>query len=304
MNGLATRGLVKRYGTTEALRGLDLEVPAGSIYGLVGPNGSGKTTALEILVGLRRPTAGSVDAGEVGSRIVYCPDAPEFDSWLTAAEVIRLSAGLMGARPGREAVEAVLARVGLENAAGRKAGGFSRGMLSRLNLAAALICEPTLLVADEPAAALDPAGRWEIIELLGKLAGSTTVIVSSHDLHDVQRVCDHVGILTRGSLAYQGTLRELLERAGTAIRVVVREPSAPVKAALAAASWVRSVQDEGPGTFLVEVSDPGAAEEGLPVVLASCGARLVETGPAEGSLQDIFFQLTGTGPARAAEEGA
>lgn len=302
--GLSTTGLVKRYGTIQALAGIDLEVLPGSVYGLVGPNGSGKTTALELIVGLRRPSAGLIDVGGIGERVAYCPDAAEFDPWLTASEVVTLSAGLIGRNVDDAKVKGALAQVGLGDATNRKVGGFSRGMLSRLNLGAALVCEPTLLVADEPAAALDPAGRWEVIELLGSLAGRTTVIVSSHNLNDVQRICDRVGVLAAGRLVYQGALRELLERAATALRVVVRQPTAPVVEALAAASWVTGVREEQPGVLIVEVSAMDAAEEGLPVVLAASGARLVEAGPAEGSLQEVFFQLTGTGPAGAgAQEG-
>jgi ABC-2 type transport system ATP-binding protein len=298
LSGLRTVGLVKMYGAIEALRGIDLDIPSGVVYGLVGPNGSGKTTALEILAGLRRSTAGSLDLGVSREDVAYCPDAAEFESWLTALEVLDLAAGLVGRPQGRVALERMLERVGLGAAANRRVGGFSRGMRSRLGLAAGLIGEPKLLIADEPAAALDPAGRWEIIDLLAGLAGSLTLVISSHDLADVQRICDRIGVLTQGQLVYQGGVAELLAKAAPALRVTVRPPANRLLAALQAATWVGSVREEEPGELRIEVNDPDRAEIELPAVIADANARLVEVGRAGVSLQDIFFELTATGPNR------
>jgi ABC-2 type transport system ATP-binding protein len=295
---LRTFGLAKVYGTTEALAGIDLEVPAGAVYGLVGPNGSGKTTAFEILAGLRRPSAGRIELGVAQDSVAYCPDAAEFEPWLTAVEVLGVAAGLLGRSRSRAALSEMLERVGLTDSANRRVGGFSRGMRSRLGLAAGLIGEPKLLIADEPAAALDPAGRWEIIDLLAALAGSVTVLVSSHDLADVERICDRIGVLAKGQLVYQGAVTELIAKAAPALRVVVRPPAGKLLAALAAAPWVRSVSEGEPGELRIDIGDPDAAEVHLPEVLAACGVRLVEVGRAGVSLQDIFFQLTATGPYR------
>jgi ABC-2 type transport system ATP-binding protein len=298
VSALRTTGLAKAYGATQALAGIDLDVPAGAVYGLVGPNGSGKTTALELIAGLRRPTAGRVQLGVARASVAYCPDAAEFEPWLTALEVLGLAAGLLGRRPTQAALGDLLERVGLSAAAHRRVGAFSRGMRSRLGLAAGLIGEPSLLIADEPAAALDPAGRWEIIDLIAALAGATTVVVSSHDLADVERICDRIGVLVAGRLVYQGPVRDLLAQATSALRIVVRPPADRVRAALAAAPWVRSLREEQPGELVVDTDDPAAAEADLPRRLADCDARLVEVGRAGVSLQDIFFELTATGPAR------
>jgi ABC-2 type transport system ATP-binding protein len=188
--------------------------------------------------------------------------------------------------------------VGLADAADRRVGGFSRGMRSRLGLAAGLIGEPELLIADEPAAALDPAGRREIIDLIAGLAGPVTLVVSSHDLADVERICDPIGVLANGRLVYEGAVANLLARAAPALHIVVRPPAGRLRAALASASWVRALREEEPGELVVEVGDPALAEQDLPRLLARCEARLVEVGRAGVSLQDVFFELTATGPAR------
>ncbi len=268
------------------------------MYGLVGPNGSGKTTALEILAGLRRPSAGRIELGVAKDFVAYCPDTAEFEPWLTAIEVLDVAAGLLGRPRSRAALDDTLELVGLADSVDRRVGGFSRGMRSRLGLATGLIGEPKLLIADEPAAALDPAGRWEVIDILAALAGSVTVIVSSHDLADVQRICDRIGVLAKGRLVYQGAVAELLVMASPALRLVVRPPADRLLAALVAAPWVRSVKEEEPGELRIDVGDPDAAEVQLPGVLVECGVRLVEVGRAGVSLQDIFFELTATGPYR------
>ena len=296
MNALSTTNLMKRYGATQALAGIDLAIPAGSIYGLVGPNGSGKTTALEILAGLRRPTSGKVELSVDRADLAYCPDVGDFEPWLTAAEVLESASGLLGRPQRRAKIDAMLDRVGLASAANRRVGGFSRGMRSRLGLAAGLIGEPKFLIADEPAAALDPAGRWEIIDLLASLAGSMTVLVSSHDLADVERICDQIGVLVKGRLVYQGGLTDLLARAAPALQVVVRPPADQLVSAIAATAWARSVAETEPGVIRIDVVDPAAAERELPQLLATSGSHLVEVGRAGVSLQDIFFELTGTGP--------
>ena len=303
MSGLRTQGLFKTYGSTHALDGIDLDIPAGAVYGLVGPNGSGKTTALEILAGLRHPTAGTVELGVPSAAVAYCPDTPEFEPWLTAQEVLAVSAGLLGIVRTRTDLGDTLERVGLADAADRRVGGFSRGMRSRLGLAAGLIGLPQLLIADEPAAALDPAGRWEIIDVLAALAGAVTVVVSSHDLTDVQRVCDRIGVLAKGRLVYQGAVSDLLARAAPALSVVVRPPTGELLRLLAAAPWVRAVSEPEAGHLRIDVRDPAAAEIHLASLLADAEARLLEVGRAGVGLEDIFFELTETGPHRAHSRG-
>ncbi len=276
-----------------ALRSVDLDVPTGSLYGLIGPNGSGKTTLLEILAGLRHPSAGEVQLGVSRGAISYCPDVAEFEPWLSALELLQVALGLLGRRRPCQELEQILDRVGLAEVARRRVGGFSRGMTTRLNIAAALVAEPEVLLIDEPATALDPAGRGEVLSLLASLAPPTTVVLSSQDLCEVEAICGHVGILANGSLLYQGPLADLLAGAARSRwQVVVRPPSEPIIAALGATSWVSSVEELAPGELEFSAPDPGDVEANLAGVLAACGARVVSISPVRPSLEEVFLALT------------
>jgi ABC-2 type transport system ATP-binding protein len=291
---VSTRGLGKRYGGVTALDDVDLTVPGGSVYGLVGPNGAGKTTLLSILAGLRRPTAGHVELAVPRERMAVVPDSPSFEPWLTAREVVTLARSLAGLAPDPEPVAGVLRRAGLDDAADRRTGGFSRGMLQRLGLAAAMAGDPALLVLDEPAAALDPAGRRDVLDLVASLRGGTTVIFSSHILADVQQVCDTIGILRAGRLLFQGTTRDLLVgRAAAAYSVRLRPPAGPAADALEREPWVTTVERPADDRLRVTVSSTDAAEAGLPRVLADAGARVIAIAPTEADLEHVFLELTG-----------
>jgi len=188
---IEAKKISKRYGTTLALDAVDLSVRRGSVYGLVGPNGAGKTTLLGVLAGLRIPTEGTYTVS--ASRVAVLPDTPKFDPWMTAREVVDLSHSLALPEGDPGAIDAVLERTGLHHVAQRRVGGFSRGMLQRLGLAAAVVGDPELLLLDEPAAALDPAGRREVLDMVNDLRGDSTVVFSSHILDDVEAVCDAIG---------------------------------------------------------------------------------------------------------------
>jgi ABC-2 type transport system ATP-binding protein len=288
-----THGLTKSYGPVTALTGVDLRVPDGAVYGLVGPNGSGKTTLLEIVAGLRRPTSGELSRSYPREAVGYCPDVAEFEPWLTATEVLQVALGLLGCRRTDEQLSDLLHRVGIGDAADRHVGGFSRGMTTRLNLAAGLVADPGLLLVDEPTSALDPSGRIEILQLISSLAPSATVVISSHDLAEVEAVCTHVGILAVGRLRYQGSLTGLL--AGTAQLtwyVAVRPPADAVLQALRRAPWVCSVQEPHPGELELVAADAAQVETELPRLLATCNARVLSFSVAQRNLQDAFLALT------------
>jgi ABC-2 type transport system ATP-binding protein len=289
---LQTVGLTKRYGRHTALSDVDLAVAAGSVYGLVGPNGAGKTTLLRILAGLRRPTGGEVHIGVPRQRVAVLPDTPQFDPWLTGREVVALAAGLAAAQAAGR-VDDVLRDAGLGEAAGRRVGGYSRGILQRLGLAATLVGDPELLLLDEPASALDPAGRREVLGLIAHLRGRATVVLSSHILADVQEVCDTVGILRAGRLLYQGPLDSLLVgHKVPAYRVHLRSPVAPVATALHDQDWVTDISEDGGRWLRVAVRSLADAERRLPAALAGCGARLISLAPEAADLQDVFLELT------------
>jgi len=288
---VGTRAVTKRYGDVVALDRVDLEVPRGVVYGLVGPNGAGKTTLLDILAGLRLPSDGDVRVETTSVGVL--PDTPQFDRWLTGREVVDLARTLAGGRVPESAVDEVLDVAGLTEAAHRKVRGYSRGMLQRLGLAAAVVGKPDILLLDEPAAALDPAGRREVLDLVGELSGPSTVVFSSHILDDVQEVCDVIGILRRGELVYQGSMKDLLARYATNHYIVrVRCGTNMVAEEMIAQPWVSATAAGPDGEVLVTVTDVDAAERGLVRVLASLDVPIVSVNPVSTSLEEIFLEVT------------
>ena len=290
---ISTQGLRKVYGATVALDDVDLVVERGSVYGLVGPNGAGKSTLIGVLAGLRRPTAGSVRVDVPRQAVAVMPDTPQFEPWLTAREVVDLARALVSPALPVSRTDDALAEAGLSDVAGRRVGGFSRGMLQRLGIAATIVGDPELLVMDEPCSALDPVGRYEVLELVGRLGRERTVLFSSHILADIQRVCDTVGVLRQGRLLHQGPLEALLtERVAPAYLVRVRSELEPLVAALRAKPWVRGAATVGRGELRVEVASIAEAETGLVTVLAQVGARVVSVEPAAADLESVFLEIT------------
>ncbi len=288
-----TAGLTKRYRDHTALTDVDLAVPTGGVYGLVGPNGAGKTTLLSLLLGLRRPTSGTLHLAVDRTSIAAVPDTPQFDPWLTAREVVELSRHLLDPTLPTARVAQALERTGLADAADRRCGGFSRGMLQRLGLAAAVVGEPELLLLDEPASALDPAGRRDVLDLVSALGSEATVLFSSHILADVQQVSDTVGILRDGALLFQGPLDELLVgRAAPAVRVHVRGDAAALAQTLQNRPWVSHLDVDGPHVLRVITDNPEHAEVELVPALAAAGARVVSLTPERGDLEQVFLELT------------
>jgi ABC-2 type transport system ATP-binding protein len=289
---LTTTALTRDYGG-RGLFGVDISVPRGSVYGLVGLNGAGKTTLLSIVSGVRRAGRGSVHLDVPRSRIAVCPDVPEFDGWLTGYEVVDLARSLVAPQADSAAVLSALHAAGLADSAGRRVAGFSRGMLQRLGLACALVGDPELLILDEPMSALDPAGRAEMLAIVAAMRGRRTVIFSSHILADVQRVADQVGILRDGRLLYQGPTRDLIDtylKPSWLLRVAGE--LAPVTAAMAGQPWATRVEAVGPDSLRIDAATIEAGERGIPAVVAGCAARQVSCEPAEADLESAFLTLT------------
>ena len=286
---IVTTALSKRYGEHLALDDVALHVPEGSVYGLAGRNGAGKTTLIGILAGLRAATSGEVRIDAPTERVAVLADAPRFDPWLTGREVVALAQHLTD--PTGD-VDGVLEQAGLTEAAGRRVGGYSRGMLQRLGVAAAIVGRPRLLLLDEPASALDPQGRREVLDLIARLRGTATVLFSSHILGDVQEVCDTVGVLDHGRLRFQGPIDELLVgAAGPRYVVRLRGPVDHVAHALKAHPWVTHVET-GSEELTVGVTALEYAEAELPRALAAADALVVSLGPEELTLERAFLALT------------
>jgi ABC-2 type transport system ATP-binding protein len=211
-------GLRKRYRRQTAVDGVSFTVGRGEVLGLLGPNGAGKTTVIKILLGLVRPDAGDVlllgrraRDPQARARVGYLPELFRYQPWLTAAEVLALHVRLAGVSVPDEERRECLGTVGLADRAADRVGGFSKGMQQRLGLAVALVARPELVVLDEPTSALDPIGRADVRDLLLSLkARQVAVLLNSHLIGEVERVCDRVVILDKGQVAASGTLAELL----------------------------------------------------------------------------------------------
>lgn len=220
MEILNISGLHKSFGEKQVLKGLNLSVPTHSIFGFVGKNGAGKTTAMKTVLGLLRADRGEITVA--GERVVfgetatnrflgYLPDVPEFYSFLTPTEYLKLCGESLGMSSSAivSRSEELLQLVGLATDANRRVKGFSRGMKQRLGIAQALLGNPRLLICDEPTSALDPIGRKEILDVLQSVKEHTTVLFSTHILSDVERICTDVAFLHDGVIAMQGSVSQL-----------------------------------------------------------------------------------------------
>jgi ABC-type multidrug transport system ATPase subunit len=305
MSQLAVRtdGLSKRFGSQTVVDAIDLAVPTGSVYGFLGPNGSGKTTTIRMLLGLVAPTAGGVEllgasmprhAAEVLPAVGALVEGPAFHPYLSGrANLLRLDAADRTAEPrtARERVDAALDRVGLLAAAGKRYRAYSLGMRQRLAIASALLTPKDLLVLDEPTNGLDPQGTREVRQLVGSLAGDgTTVLVSSHLLGEVDQMCTHLGVMHVGRLVAQGSSAELRDRGATEATVETDQPD----------QAARVMRELG----LSEVHTARTSATGLlgqvapeKVVAACVHAGVGVTGFRVGrpTLEDVFVSLTGEG---------
>jgi ABC-2 type transport system ATP-binding protein len=301
---IATRGLTKQFrGGQVAVDDLSLDVPVGSVYGFLGPNGSGKTTTIRMLLGLIAPTAGSHQvlgvtmpdgAAAVLPRVGSLVEGPAFHSFLSGrANLARCDAADRTADP-RTAparIAAALDRVGLSAAAGKRYRAYSLGMKQRLAIAAALLRPRDLLILDEPTNGLDPQGTREVRALIRQIAADgTTVFVSSHLLAEVEQICSHVGVMRAGRLAFEGTLDEL--RGRDAARICVRTPDAALAATVLSGMELAGVQDDGGEVSAVLGT---ALPEDICARLVHAGVRVAGLTTPRPSLEDLFVELTGEG---------
>jgi ABC-2 type transport system ATP-binding protein len=272
---LAARGLTKRYGPTEALGGVDVEVGEGELVGLLGPNGAGKSTLVKIACGLVRPSAGTAEvcgspAGSRGARAAlgYLAELFRFPGWASAEEVLVLHQRLAGSHGGETERTELLQLVGLLDARTRKVEEMSKGMQQRLGIAQALVGSPRLLLLDEPTSALDPVGRRTVRRLLEELRErGTSVLLNSHLLSEVELVCDRVVILSGGKVAAAGAPHELAKASGVEIET---------------ASGIRRIA--------------GATREDVPKLVAdlvAAGEPIYGVRVVTSSLEDVYLHAVG-----------
>jgi ABC-2 type transport system ATP-binding protein len=303
-------GLTKTYSgpfgraAVEALRGVDLEVPRGTAFGLIGLNGAGKTTLIKILLGIVRPSAGSIrlldgDPNDpaVRARIGYLPERLALPQTWTPPAFLASVARLKGLRGFRDEIERQLARVGLASDADRRIGGFSKGMKQRLGLAAALLGAPELLVLDEPSDGVDPLGRVEIRKMLAEeRSRGATLLLNSHLLSETERICDRIAIMSEGRLVREGPLDELC---GKSTRWRVRFAPGFARERLTALGFQAYGSD-----FHCEAADAEALNALLDRA-RSTGALLLELGRELRELEEVLTEtLSPPGPALRPPESA
>jgi lantibiotic transport system ATP-binding protein len=300
---ITSAGLTKRFGRQVAVDGLDLAVPSGAVYGFLGPNGSGKTTTIRMLLGLIRPTAGShgllgeampARAGAVLPRVGSLVEGPAFHPYLSGAQNLRrLDAADLTARSSTSdaRIEAALARVGLLAAAGKRYRAYSLGMRQRLALAAALLSPRELLILDEPTNGLDPQGTREVRALITALAAEgVTVMLSTHLLSEVEQVCTHVGVMHRGRLVTQGPLDALRAEAVPRVRVETERPSDAGRV-LSELGLTEVGEQAGSVTAVLGAVAP----EKVVATLVYEGVPVRGFGVLAPDLEDVFVSLTGEG---------
>ncbi|MDR7521466.1 MAG: ABC transporter ATP-binding protein [Armatimonadota bacterium] len=296
---IETQGLTKRYGAVVAVVDLTLRLQAGEVFGLLGPNGSGKTTTILMLLGLTEPTAGTArvlgfdplrNPLEVKRRVGYMPDSVGFYDELTATENLQYTARLNGIPPADAGarITEVLARMGLTQVAHRPVATFSRGMRQRLGLADVLLKRPEIAILDEPTMGLDPEAAHEFLELIrGLKAEGITVLLASHLLHQVQAVCDRVGLFHRGRMVLEGTVEALTTRVlGGAYRIRVEARPDNLERTFRSIPGVVGVTAERPGLYHLEAQQDCRSEVARRVV--SEGGQLLGLGLERSSLDDVY----------------
>ena len=315
---IETQGLTKRFGQQVAVDSLDLAVPSGAVFGFLGPNGSGKTTTIRMLLGLAAASAGTVrllgrempgSFQDVLPRVGALVEGPAFYPFLSGtANLHRLDSAGRHADPAtrRERVGLALERVGLGHAAGKRVHAYSLGMKQRLGIANALLSPRELLVLDEPTNGLDPQGTREVRNLVRSLAADgTTVFVSSHLLAEVEQICTHAAVMSAGRLVAQGPLAELRRSGSSRLRLLTPDPG-PASAVLATLGLSPEAGAHQPDGEVVvaalakpglppEAAAPHPAPEDIVAELVKAGVRVRGFAVERESLEDRFVELTGEG---------
>ena len=301
---IRTYGLTKRFGRQTAVNAVDLVVPQGAVYGFLGPNGSGKTTTIRMLLGLISPTAGGVEllgqpmpqGRRALSRVGSLVEGPAFHPYLSGGDNLRrLDACDATANPGSrdERIAAALDRVGLRAAERKRYRQYSLGMKQRLGIAAALLQPRDLLVLDEPTNGLDPQGTREVRALVRAVAAEgMTVLISSHLLAEIEQVATHVGIMSAGNLLRQGPLDDVLGAGGRIVTVTTARP-VEVASVLARLGLTDATTDPAAGTVTADLA--GIDPEKIAPTLVDAGLPFVGLAVTRRALEEFFVTLTGEG---------
>ena len=295
---VTARGLVKRYGEIVAVDHVDLTVEPGDVFGYLGPNGAGKTTSLRMMLGLIRPSEGSVrlfgrdslaEGAKAPAGVAGFVEEPRFYPYLSGRKNLRLLADYDDG-DSRTRIEEMLELVDLRDRAKDRVGGYSHGMRQRLGIAASLIRQPRLLLLDEPTTGLDPAGMRDMRELVRRLADEgITVLLSSHLLGEVEDLCNRVAIVRKGRIVYEGALKQLLATASAGYRMRTTEPERARVLCLSQPGIEEVALDGAELTFKAD-------EDAVATLTIALGqARIGLTGlvPATASLEELFLGLTG-----------
>lgn len=306
---IETYGLCKTYPGATALESLDLRVPRHSIFGFLGPNGAGKSTTIKLLLGLIKPTSGRGEifgldiqhqSDDIRRRVGYLAQEPRFFGRMTARETLRFAAGFFISAPRdviEQRIEKTLDLVGLTDLADRPVRGFSGGERQRLGIAQAYVHQPELMILDEPASALDPQGRRDVLAIMETLKDRCTIFYSTHILDDVQRVSDSVAILNAGSLVAQAPIGQLLRSSGHAVyNLTTRStPIDVLRESIEAQPWAATVTVEtvdGHHLWQITVNDDHTAErELLPLVVRERDIIVTYFGKKMVDLEDVFMEL-------------
>lgn len=297
MSLLEVSELGKRFGTNAAVEGLSFNISQGRCMALLGPNGAGKTTTLKMLSGLMEPSSGTIrfideTRTDIRESIGYLPQYPSFFNWMSGKEFLEFTARLarMSSKAAVSRADELLERVGLKAAAKRKIGGYSGGMKQRLGLAQAIIHRPKLLILDEPVSALDPQGRREVMELLREMKRETTVLFSTHVLHDAEEISDDVIIMDRGRIVVEGDLQQLMRNH--------QKPQIQIKVANARPEWIQGLQsrpfvkdlDFVLGRITLQVTSIPEARHSLFQEIADLGIEVESFEIGLTSLEDLFMK--------------